>query len=307
MEGRNIVEPDTLGGRIRPILLGFLGWSAIGLVFAIPGIRTSDHWDRPLLLSFAEWWAWGLIALLILQFDRRLPFTDLQIGRRLLAHVPGSLVLTSLCLYVQAALKALFGVGPVQAIVDPGVLLRSMDSGMFLWDQLLVDPGGLARKAVSGASPEERVTAGANGTIVHTSAAAIVAIADRSTFPFQRLERDLLGGGSGSSQRAQHDRASRQSASPDAGHERPTVGPVVRGAIVSGPLFGHSTDSFWRPAALRAGYRRRRSARSGAFDDDPTAGGEFHSAWLVAEGERRTSPCGGHAAGRAAYSNHSGR
>jgi signal transduction histidine kinase len=133
MEGRDSVELDNLGGRIRPILLGFLGWSAIGLVFSIPGIRTDDRWGRPLLLSFVQWWSWGLIALLIVQFDRRLPFTDLQIGRRLLAHIPGSLVLTSLCLYVQAGLKALLGLGAIQAVLDPGVLLQSVNSGMFLW------------------------------------------------------------------------------------------------------------------------------------------------------------------------------
>ncbi len=122
-----------LGRRIRPILFGVLGWSAIGLLFAIPGMRTGDRWGPPLLLSFAQWWSWGLIALLIVQFDRRLPFTDLQIGRRLWAHIPGSLVLTSLCLYVQAGLKALLGLGPIQAVVDPGVLLQSVNSGMFLW------------------------------------------------------------------------------------------------------------------------------------------------------------------------------
>uniref|UniRef100_Q028U8 histidine kinase n=1 Tax=Solibacter usitatus (strain Ellin6076) TaxID=234267 RepID=Q028U8_SOLUE len=127
------MDLDNPGGKIRPVLFGFLGWSAIGLVFSIPGIRTSDRWVTPLLLSFVQWWSWGLIALLIAQFDGRLPFTDAQVGRRLLAHIPGSLVLTSVYLYVQAGLRALFGVGPMQAVVDPGVLLQSVDSGMFLW------------------------------------------------------------------------------------------------------------------------------------------------------------------------------
>jgi two-component system LytT family sensor kinase len=133
MKDERSVDLDNLGGRIRPVLFGVLGWSAIGLVFAIPGIRTADRWGPPLLLSFSQWWSWGLIALLIVQFDRRLPFTDPQIGRRLLAHIPGSLLLTSLCLYVQEGLKALFGLGPIQAVVDPRVLLQSADSGMFLW------------------------------------------------------------------------------------------------------------------------------------------------------------------------------
>ena len=119
MEGRDSEHQDNPGRRIRPILFGFLGWSAIGLVFSIPGIRTGDRWGRPLLLSFVQWWSWGLIALLIVQFDRRLPFTDLQIGRRLLAHIPGSLALTSLCLYVQAGLKAVLGLGPIQAVWIP--------------------------------------------------------------------------------------------------------------------------------------------------------------------------------------------
>ena len=131
-------EPRRVGlnhpfARLRPVLLGILGWTAIGLLFSIPGIRTGDHWGRPLLLSFAQWWSWGLVALLIVQFDRRLPFTDVQVGRRLLAHIPGSLLLTSLCLYVQASLTAALGLGPVRAVLDPGVLLRSVNSGMFLW------------------------------------------------------------------------------------------------------------------------------------------------------------------------------
>src|SRR5215471_18977002 len=133
MERRGSVDLDNLGGRIRSILFGILGWSAVGLLFAIPGMRTGDRWSPPLLLSFAQWWSWGLIALLIVQFDRRLPFTDLQIGRRLLAHIPGSLILTSLCLYVQAGLKALLGLGPIQAVLDSGELMESIDSGMFLW------------------------------------------------------------------------------------------------------------------------------------------------------------------------------
>jgi signal transduction histidine kinase len=124
---------DKFVAKTRAILVGLLGWSAIGLVFAIPGMRSGDGWVSPLLLSFAQWWSWGLIALLIVQFDRRSPFTDAQIGRRLAAHIPGSLILTSLCLYVEAGIKALFGLGPVQSIVDPDVLLGSVNSGMFLW------------------------------------------------------------------------------------------------------------------------------------------------------------------------------
>src|SRR4051794_16584673 len=101
MEGQDSMRSKNLGSRVRPVVFGFLGWSAIGLVFSIPGIRSGDGWSRPLLLSLVQWWAWGLIALLIVQFDRRLPFSDLQIGRRLLVHIPGSLVLTSLDLYVE--------------------------------------------------------------------------------------------------------------------------------------------------------------------------------------------------------------
>src|SRR5690348_5110687 len=126
------MDADRLG-RIRPVLFGFAGWSAIGLVFSLPGIRSGDGWVRPLLVTFIQWWSWGLVALLIVRFDRRLPFSDPQIVRRLLAHIPGSLVLTSLYLYVKAGFTALFGIGPIHAVVDPAVLLDSIDTGMFLW------------------------------------------------------------------------------------------------------------------------------------------------------------------------------
>ena len=127
------MDPDNLRGRVHRIVFGFFGWSAIGLVFSIPGIRTSDSWGRPLLLSLVQWWSWGLIALLIVQFDRRLRFTDPQIGRRLSAHIPGSLALTSFYLYLEAGLKAVLGLGPIQAVISPGILLQSVNSGMFLW------------------------------------------------------------------------------------------------------------------------------------------------------------------------------
>jgi signal transduction histidine kinase len=61
--------------------------------------------------QFAWWWSWGLITPFILAFDHRLPFTDKQFGRRFLAHVPASLLFTTLYRYVNDLACIALGIG----------------------------------------------------------------------------------------------------------------------------------------------------------------------------------------------------
>jgi len=45
-------------------------WSALGVLFALPGL-SSSNWSRMLLGSLTQWWSWGLVTPLILWIDAR--------------------------------------------------------------------------------------------------------------------------------------------------------------------------------------------------------------------------------------------
>jgi two-component system LytT family sensor kinase len=117
-------------------VLAALTWSVIGLVFALPSLSIGGDWRRSLLASLAQWWSWGLVTPLILAADSRLPFSEKQLPRRVIAHLLPSLFFTAAYVYVFAALRALLGVGAWNALLD-GKILRGALRGMFLWSWLV--------------------------------------------------------------------------------------------------------------------------------------------------------------------------
>jgi two-component system, LytTR family, sensor kinase len=117
------------------VLLSILCWSAIGWLFSLPGL-SDGNWRYRLVGSLAQWWSWGLVTPLILWVDRRLPFSDRQLGRRTLAHLLPSVVLTALYIYVFAAVLALLGLGPWRALLNSQTLTAPL-KGMFLWSCLV--------------------------------------------------------------------------------------------------------------------------------------------------------------------------
>ena len=109
-------------------------WSALGLLFALPGLA-SGNWRRTLLGSLAQWWSWGLVAPLIFWVDGRLPFKEHQLVRRVLAHLPASVALTILYGYVVVSMGALLG---LQAwSVMAGVHFLAMLFQGLLWSWLV--------------------------------------------------------------------------------------------------------------------------------------------------------------------------
>jgi two-component sensor histidine kinase len=112
------------------------GWTAIGVVFAIPALSAGGDWRVLLLASIAQWWSWGLVAAAIVAADRRLPFSERQIGRRLVAHLPLSAILTVVYVYVSATMRALMGPGPISAVFDLRILTNAL-GGMILWAWLV--------------------------------------------------------------------------------------------------------------------------------------------------------------------------
>lgn len=110
-------------------------WSALGVLFSLHGI-SSPHWHRQLLGSLTFWWAWGLVTPLIFWTDARLPFQERQLGMRILAHLPVSVVLTLLYTYLWDAMIAAVGLAPWSLLGARGFLASVSNEGI-LWKWLV--------------------------------------------------------------------------------------------------------------------------------------------------------------------------
>jgi signal transduction histidine kinase len=114
-------------------IAAILLWSTLGVLFALPGL-SSSNWSPTLLGSLAQWWAWGLVAPLIFWADARLPFKEHQLGMRVLAHLLASVPLTILYFYVFIALRVFLGLGAWSALPHPLSLLNTFS---LLWSWLV--------------------------------------------------------------------------------------------------------------------------------------------------------------------------
>jgi signal transduction histidine kinase len=110
-------------------------WSALGLLFALPGLSTGN-WSRVLLGSLAQWWSWGLVTPLIFWIDARLPFEENRLASRILAHLPLSVVFTLLYFYVVIGIGALLGTGPSHMLAQAHFLPTAALPGL-LWSWLV--------------------------------------------------------------------------------------------------------------------------------------------------------------------------
>jgi two-component system LytT family sensor kinase len=99
-------------------------WSTLGVLFALPGL-SSSNWSRALLGSLAQWWSWGLVAPLIFWTDARLPFKENQLGMRILAHLLASVPLTLLYFYAVIAMQVFLGLGAWSALAHPLSVLNT--------------------------------------------------------------------------------------------------------------------------------------------------------------------------------------
>jgi two-component system, LytTR family, sensor kinase len=112
-------------------IAAILLWSALGVLFALPGLSAGNG-SRALLGPLVQWWSWGLVTPLIFWTDARIPFKENQLGLRILAHLPASVVLTILYFYVFIAMRALFGLGSWSVLSDTSFLATAFRQGL-LW------------------------------------------------------------------------------------------------------------------------------------------------------------------------------
>lgn len=124
--------------KTRPghIALAALAWTVLGCLFALPDLSTRTDRRHALLLSLTLWWSWGMITPLILWVDRRIPVSSKQLGRRVLAHLLPSLLVTSVYVYLLGAVRAAFGIDEWKGLASIRVLVDSL-RGLFLWNWLI--------------------------------------------------------------------------------------------------------------------------------------------------------------------------
>ena len=104
--------------RFQRTVLGFVFWTAIGLLLALSRIGNSQRWQSfgngqqwqsLLTVSLVHLWIWGLLTPLIIAVDRRLPFSKEQMGRRIGAHLILGPLWTMLFIYAFTTFSAAAG------------------------------------------------------------------------------------------------------------------------------------------------------------------------------------------------------
>jgi signal transduction histidine kinase len=118
------------------IVLAALAWTILGCVFSLPDLANGTEKHHALLLSLTLWWSWGMVTPLILWLDRKIPVSSKQPGRRVLAHLLPSLLVTSMYVYVLGAVRAAVGIGEWNGLLSSKILVDSL-RGLFLWNWLI--------------------------------------------------------------------------------------------------------------------------------------------------------------------------
>jgi signal transduction histidine kinase len=111
--------------------------TAAGVLFALPALGTGG-WHDELRFYLAQFWGWGLITPLIILFDRMLPFSHRQLGRRFAAHLVGFLFFTELYFCIFTVIRASLGVTPWSSLrfsqlISPAVLGLQLWCGLIYW------------------------------------------------------------------------------------------------------------------------------------------------------------------------------
>ena len=116
----------------------FAGSTAMGLIFMFPLWSEGMGWKQDL----AQWWGWGLVVPVIVAIDRRLPYSERQIGRRAAAHAVIGVFVTIVYVYVFHFLRVVIGDerlpgGPHWSILKPANMLKAGAWNWLAWSCLI--------------------------------------------------------------------------------------------------------------------------------------------------------------------------
>ncbi len=115
----------------------FAGSTAMGMIFMFPLWSEGMAWKQDL----AQWWGWGLLVPVIVAIDRRVPYSERQIGRRAAAHAVVGVFVTALYVYVFHFLRVVIGDnslagGAHWSVLKPANMYK-FAAGWFMWSYLI--------------------------------------------------------------------------------------------------------------------------------------------------------------------------
>ncbi len=117
------------------VLLAAVALTVLGVLFALPTLGTKD-WHNELYTYLAQFWVWGLLTPAIIAFDRRLPFSGKDLGKRFVVHLGVSLIFTEVYFYIFTALRVLMGIATWSSL-KPAQLFKPAVLGWQLWCWLI--------------------------------------------------------------------------------------------------------------------------------------------------------------------------
>jgi signal transduction histidine kinase len=124
-------------GRLTRWLLAFLFWTAIVLFYSTAGgMGQPVPWIVSMKRAMAQWYVWALLTPLIIGADAMLPFSRDSLGKRLLAHIPMSLLFTALYIYANSLALAVLNGRLNWGVFSPGTLQASL-SGGYHWNLII--------------------------------------------------------------------------------------------------------------------------------------------------------------------------
>lgn len=122
--------------RLRLVFISLLAWTAVGVVFAVPGFSSKAAWWFVLRASLAQWWAWGVLVPVIIAVDRHLPIAVNNLRTRFAVHIAIGIPTTLVYSYVAALIQVIVGVMAWPDAFGPGPLREALKGGL-LWNLLV--------------------------------------------------------------------------------------------------------------------------------------------------------------------------
>lgn len=115
-----------LKATLKWLAISVVFWTAIAVIFTLPQLGQNNDLHRMLISALAQWWSWGVLVPGILAVDYALPFRVQRILPRLITLFALGPFVTILYCYVEATLRAVFGIGEWSRLFGTGLVTEAL-------------------------------------------------------------------------------------------------------------------------------------------------------------------------------------